>query len=86
VGLILGGLFGLTSYLRSPIPLFKNPLAAILPRLLIGVTAYFAYAAMKKANRTVSLGLATVVGLLTAGFSTRCWLPTVKPWPCRRRS
>jgi len=65
VGMIIGGLFGLSSFALATIPLFKNPLVAILPRLLIGVTAYFSYAALKKSNEYLALIVAAAVGTLT---------------------
>jgi len=65
VGMIIGGLFGLSSFALATIPLFKNPMVAILPRLLIGVTAYFAYAALKRSNQYLALVVSAVVGTLT---------------------
>lgn len=65
VGGIIGGLFGLSSFALATVPLFKNPIVAILPRLLIGVTAYFSYAAFKKSNEYVALVVAAIVGTLT---------------------
>ncbi len=65
VGLLVGGIFGLYSFLQATAPLFKDPLVAILPRLLIGVTAYYAYASFRRQNEIVALGLAAVVGTLT---------------------
>lgn len=65
VGMIIGGLFGLSSFALATIPLFKNPFVAILPRLLIGVTAYFAYAALKRSSQYLALVVSAVVGTLT---------------------
>ena len=39
VGLILGFIFGMTSFLLDTSGLFTNPLVAILPRMMIGVAA-----------------------------------------------
>ncbi len=64
VGGIVGTIFGLFSFLQATTPLFKDPLVAILPRIFIGVTAYFTYAALRK-NEYVALVLAAVVGTLT---------------------
>lgn len=59
VGLLVGGIFGVSSFLRANSVFFANPVVAILPRLLIGITSYYAY---KKTNSTV---VAAVVGTLT---------------------
>ena len=65
VGLLVGAIFGLFSFLQSSVPLFKDPLVSILPRLFIGVTAYYSYAALKKQSEYVALTVAAVVGTLT---------------------
>jgi uncharacterized membrane protein len=65
VGGIVGTIFGLFSFLQATTPLFKDPLVAILPRIFIGITAYFTYAGLKKANEYVALIVAAVVGTLT---------------------
>ena len=64
VGGILGLLFGLASFLQATIPIFKDPLVAILPRLFIGVTAYFAYVAIRRSGKYVALGAVVVAGAL----------------------
>ncbi|MBN1810480.1 MAG: ECF transporter S component [Anaerolineae bacterium] len=65
VGGIVGTIFGLFSFLQATTPLFKDPLVAIFPRIFIGITAYFTYAGLKKANEYVALIAAAVVGTLT---------------------
>ena len=65
VGLLVGGIFGLFSFLQATSPLFKDPLVSILPRLFIGVTAYYTYAALKNNSEYVALVVAGVVGTLT---------------------
>lgn len=65
VGLLVGGIFGLFSFLQATVPLFKDPLVSILPRLFIGVTAYYSYAALRKNNEYLALVAAGVVGTLT---------------------
>jgi uncharacterized membrane protein len=65
VGLLVGGIFGLFSWLQATSPLFANPLVSVLPRLLIGVTAAFTYMALKKTNEYIALLMAGVVGTLT---------------------
>ncbi len=65
VGGIVGTIFGLFSFLQATTPLFKDPLVAVLPRIFIGVTAYFTYVGLKKSNEYVALVSAAVVGTLT---------------------
>ncbi len=65
VGLLVGGIFGLFSFLQASIPLFKDPLVSILPRLFIGVTAYYSYAALRSRSEYVALVVAAVIGTLT---------------------
>ncbi len=50
VGGLLGLVFGLFSFFQAAIPMFKDPLVAILPRIFIGITAYFSYRALRRAS------------------------------------
>lgn len=65
VGIILGFIFGLSSFLGATVPMFKDPLVSILPRLLIGITPYLAYIAVRKKNQIIAYGLAGLVGSLS---------------------
>lgn len=65
VGGLVGLIFGLFSFLQATVPMFKDPLVAILPRLFIGITAYFAYAGLKKLNQYLALIVSATVGTLT---------------------
>lgn len=71
VGLLIGLIFGLSSWLQAPTeqpPVnlwFSNPLVSILPRLFIGITAAYAYLALRKVNEWLALGVSAVVGTLT---------------------
>ena len=55
-------------------PFFMNPLVSIFPRILIPVTAYFAYKisckifASKKKKEIISIGISVIVGNLTNTF------------------
>jgi len=62
VGVIIGFIFGLSSFLGATVPMFKDPLVAILPRLLIGVTPWLAYRAARRVNEVFAYGLAGFVG------------------------
>ncbi|WP_035297701.1 ECF transporter S component [Brevibacillus thermoruber] len=65
VGLVIGLIFGVSSFLNATVPLFKDPLVAILPRLFIGVTAYLTYAGLRRVNEHAAIGLAGFVGSMT---------------------
>jgi uncharacterized membrane protein len=65
VGLLVGGIFGLFSFLQATSPVFKNPLVSVFPRLFIGVTAYFTYRWLKTRNEYVALVVAGVIGTVT---------------------
>ena len=65
VGMLIGGIFGIYSWLQDTTGLFKNPIVSVIPRLLIGVVAYYAYAALKKNNEYLALVVAGIAGTLT---------------------
>lgn len=67
VGLVVGLGFGFASFMRATIPLFKDPLVAILPRLFIGVTSAYAFAGLRRASRrTLTVMLAVILVVLLA--------------------
>jgi len=65
VGAIIGTIFGLTSFFRATIPMFKDPLVAIIPRIFIGITAALCYGGLKRLNEQLALIIAAAVGTLT---------------------
>lgn len=65
VGMLVGGIFGLFSMLQDTTGLFRNPVVSVLPRLLIGVTSYYAYTAVKPRGEIMALIVAGIVGTLT---------------------
>jgi len=80
VGALTGLIFGIYSFTNATNPLFADPLVAILPRMLIGVTSYYAYKYFKQSsifaaiigtltNTIGVLGLATIRGYLPAKVS-----------------
>ena len=82
VGLLVGLGFGFASFMNATIPMFKDPLVAIVPRVFIGLTASWAYALLKRANRKVLTGMLGVLLLLLLFFSwevskTILWLGIV---------
>ena len=75
VGAMTGLIFGLYSFLNATNPIFADPLIAILPRIFIGVTAYYSYKYLREStvvaatvgtltNTIGVLGLATLRGYL----------------------
>lgn len=64
VGLLTGGIFGVYSWLYAEVPLFKDPIIAIGPRLLIGVVAWAVFAALRNTNLYLASALAGVMGSL----------------------
>jgi uncharacterized membrane protein len=65
VGVVIGFIFGMSSFLGATVPLFKDPLVSILPRLFIGVTAYFVYVGLRRWNPYVAIGTAGFIGAAT---------------------
>lgn len=71
VGAMTGLLFGLFSMLeavKTPSPIsfiFMNPVIAILPRMLIGVTSYYAYRLMKTKAKAANIAVGAAVGSFT---------------------
>ena len=65
-GMLVGLIFGLFSFLQQASPLFADPLIAILPRVLIGLTSFLAFRPfLDTKRRAVGAVLAAVVGTLT---------------------
>lgn len=80
-GLIMGTSLGIISLIHAATrpmtlldPLFINPLVSILPRMFIGVVAYYVYILFKKlisketAKNSISTFLAGVLGSMTNTF------------------
>ncbi|WP_434797810.1 ECF transporter S component [Terrisporobacter vanillatitrophus] len=77
VGATIGLIFGLTSLwnaITQPVllsPLFINPLVSVLPRILIGIVAYYVYQGVYKTSKKVYASgfIAGIIGSLanTAG-------------------
>jgi uncharacterized membrane protein len=65
VGLLAGGIFGIFSWVQAEIPLFKDPIVAIVPRLLIGVVAWAVFEALRRANVYVAAAASGVLGSAT---------------------
>jgi uncharacterized membrane protein len=71
VGMAIGLLFGLFSMLQNMTApnilsfAFLNPLVSVAPRILIGLTAYYAYKLVPGGKDTLRISAAAVVGSLT---------------------
>lgn len=62
VGVLVGAIFGIFSWLDATVPIFKDPLVAVLPRLVIGLVAAGVFAALRRWNTTVAAAAAGVLG------------------------
>ncbi len=82
VGLLIGLIFGLFSFSRATTPFFADPTIAILPRLFIGVTAYYIYRSLSSRSENAGFLAAGAAGTLvnTVGVlgltALRGYLPT----------
>jgi uncharacterized membrane protein len=65
VGTLVGVIFGITSMLQGGGTIFADPLVSVLPRLFIGVAAYYSYAALRGANEYAAIVVSSIVGTLT---------------------
>lgn len=59
VGVFIGLIFGISSFIRQNTPLFADPVIAIIPRVMIGIVSYYAY------KYTKNSGIAAAAGTLT---------------------
>lgn len=69
VGLVFG-LFSMYNALVNPTPLtpiFLNPIVSVVPRILIGIVAYYVYKLLKNKfeNESVPIGIAAVLATIT---------------------
>ena len=65
VGLLVGGIFGVFSFIQAEVPAFKDPLVSVLPRLLIGIVAWAVFAGLRPVNLYLAAVVAGVLGTLT---------------------
>lgn len=64
VGLLAGAIFGIFSFLYAEVPLFRDPVVALGPRLLIGVVAWIVFAGLRRWNVDVASAAAGLAGSL----------------------
>jgi uncharacterized membrane protein len=65
VGTIVGGIFGIFSFIQAEVPFFRDPLVSILPRLFIGVVAWAVFASLRNWSLDVAAAAAGVLGSFT---------------------
>lgn len=65
VGTLVGLIFGISSMLQGGGTIFADPLVSVVPRLFIGVAAYYSYAAFRGSNEYLALIVSAIVGTLT---------------------
>ena len=65
VGALAGLIFGIFSWLDPVVPPLRNPLISILPRIPIGVVAWFVFVSLRR----TSVDLASVVAGLFGSFT-----------------
>lgn len=74
VGAIVGLIFGLFSmYQAVTTPtvvsfIFLNPIIALLPRILIGITSYYTYLLISKKFNKIGIGVSAAIGTFTNTF------------------
>ena len=70
VGLIFG-LFSIFQAITNPLPtsfVFLNPIVSVLPRVLIGITTYYAYNALKKLGNKKTIYLLYLIWIGIIGY------------------
>ena len=65
VGLLTGAIFGIFSFLYADVPIFKDPIVAILPRLMIGVVAWAVFVGLRRWSVDLASVAAGLLGSLT---------------------
>ncbi|MDQ3639311.1 MAG: ECF transporter S component [Actinomycetota bacterium] len=65
VGTIVGGIFGVFSFIQAAVPFFRDPLVSILPRLFIGVVAWAVFVGLRRWSIDLASAVAGVLGSLT---------------------
>jgi uncharacterized membrane protein len=64
VGTIVGGIFGIFSFIQAEVPFFRDPLVSILPRLFIGVLAWAVFVGLRSRSVDLAAAAAGVLGSL----------------------
>ena len=64
VGLLVGAIFGVFSFVQADNPIFLNPVIAVLPRLFIGVVAWAVFVGLRRFSIDLASAAAGVLGSL----------------------
>ncbi|MCY6371609.1 ECF transporter S component [Clostridium ganghwense] len=88
IGAIMGLIFGVLSIIRAVttgnilLVAFLNPLVSVVPRILIGVGAYYAYKLVPGKSESIKVGVAAALGTLinTLGFLGMMFLLYAEPF------
>jgi uncharacterized membrane protein len=65
VGLLVGAIFGIFSFLNADNPVFLNPIVAVVPRLFIGVVAWAVFVGLRRWSIDLASIAAGVLGSIT---------------------
>jgi uncharacterized membrane protein len=65
VGLLVGLIFGVFSFIQADNPVFLNPVVAIVPRLFIGVVAWAVFVGLRRWSLDLASAVAGILGSLT---------------------
>src|SRR5919202_6536770 len=65
VGALAGLIFGIFSFLYADVPIFKDPIIAILPRILIGVVAWAVFVGLRRWSVDLASAAAGILGSFT---------------------
>jgi uncharacterized membrane protein len=65
VGLLVGAIFGIFSFLDANNPVFLNPIVAVVPRLFIGVVAWAVFVWLRRWSIDLASAAAGVLGSFT---------------------
>ncbi|WP_406616069.1 ECF transporter S component [Candidatus Caldatribacterium sp.] len=75
IGGLVGLIFGLYSFLTTAVPFLRDPLIAIVPRILIGVVAALIFKATRKSSFAAVAGTLTNTGGVLGLAVLRGYLP-----------
>lgn len=64
-GMVVGAIFGMTSMYSGQTVMSSDPLVALLPRILVGLTPFLTYNLMRHRHDYLRIGVAAVVGTMT---------------------
>ncbi|MTI71781.1 MAG: ECF transporter S component [Firmicutes bacterium] len=83
VGILVGLMFGIFSIINAVInftpisPIFFNPLVSVLPRVLIGITAYYSYVLFKRMGRKASITTLVVIWTSTLVYLSKTFITQI---------